>query len=534
MLHTSSHQGSFVPRRATDKHGFVDDFYEQDITQQAVIQRANPLRRRKQGGTEPHKSDSAEAVDTSIKETHCATDNPQPEESRANEASQSDRMRFDDVAASRDLAADARSHASLWRESTPHSASQLEALQRRNRQQQAIRQIEHKLRESLNLSKIFGTAVVEFAHLFGATRTVLMVYAAPQQQWTHVARYAKNQSIAWQKPCHLTQEEFPDIARQLFQAETVQLFAQQPLPTTETRQWLAYNPGSWLILPISIPLAIVSKSGQSSSASSESYHERAMRADGDREDRAHWGAMAIAIDEDEAWSSEAIRCAQSLTAELSTVIKQAQQFEALQEANAALQKLALSDGLTGLANRRRFDEYLADEWQRLARERQPLSLILCDLDHFKRYNDTFGHPAGDRCLAKVADALEQGPRRPADLVARYGGEEFAVVLPNTDTSGAWRIAQKLHRSIRALKIAHTANEDKPHVTVTMGVATIVPGHSTSAQVLVQAADLALYHAKKQGRDRTYVHAHYNTVNLEEKTQSIPEGESPLEMTPPEE
>ena len=125
-------------------------------------------------------------------------------------------------------------------------------------------------------------------------------------------------------------------------------------------------------------------------------------------------------------------------------------------ANRELQQLALEDGLTRLANRRCFDEQLADEWQRLAREQQPLSLILCDLDHFKRYNDTFGHPAGDRCLIRVARALLNGPQRPADLVARYGGEEFAIVLPNTDSYGAWRIAQKIHRNIRALKIASCA------------------------------------------------------------------------------
>ncbi|MGB3571304.1 MAG: diguanylate cyclase, partial [Phormidesmis sp.] len=180
--------------------------------------------------------------------------------------------------------------------------------------------------------------------------------------------------------------------------------------------------------------------------------------------------------------------------------------------NQELQKLALADSLTSLANRRRFDQHLVDEWQRLARDQQPLSLVLCDLDYFKLYNDTFGHPAGDRCLIRVARALLTGPQRPADLVARYGGEEFAIILPNTDTQGAWRIAQKIHNSIRALKINHAPGHSEPYVTLTMGVSTIIPGHNNSPQILVQASDLALYYAKQQGRNRTYINGHYNTIH----------------------
>jgi len=250
----------------------------------------------------------------------------------------------------------------------------------------------------------------------------------------------------------------------------------------------------------------------------------------------HWGILALALPSEQSWSSAAIACAQSIAIELSFAMQQAQQYQSLLLANQELQKLALSDGLTRLANRRRFDEHLSDEWQRLARDRQPLSLILCDLDHFKRYNDTFGHPAGDRCLIRVAKALLSGPQRPADLVARYGGEEFAVILPNTDTNGAWRIAQKIHESIRQLKIAHAADNEKPYVTVTMGVATIIPGHEATAQGLVQAADMALYHAKQQGRDRTYVHAHYNTLNPDDSSSStvVAETAQPVKLTPPEE
>ncbi|MEM6449824.1 MAG: diguanylate cyclase [Cyanobacteria bacterium P01_D01_bin.105] len=408
------------------------------------------------------------------------------------------------------------------------TALQLAQLKQHLRQQQQLRQVEHKLRNSLNLSTIFGVSVVESAHLFSAQQVVLMQYNAHTQQWTQAVQYCKNQSIAWQQPCHLAREEFPDLTRQILQGETLQIFTEQPSATTETRQWLARQPGNWLVIPIvTEPFRHTAQTSSHSTA---------------RTERLHWGVIALARPNAMQWSADAIVCAENLAFELSAAITQAEQYQSLLTANAALQKLALSDGLTGLANRRRFDEYLSDEWQRLARERQPLSLILCDLDHFKCYNDTFGHPAGDRCLAKVATALRSGPKRPADLVARYGGEEFAIILPNTDTNGAWRIAQRLHSSIRALKIAHAAETQKPYVTVTMGVSTIIPGHSETAQVLVQAADLALYYAKKQGRDRTYVHAHYNTVSDNavsnkatntEAAQAPVSNESPLQMTPPE-
>ncbi|MEL7144496.1 MAG: diguanylate cyclase, partial [Cyanobacteria bacterium J06573_11] len=228
------------------------------------------------------------------------------------------------------------------------------------------------------------------------------------------------------------------------------------------------------------------------------------------------------------WAQKDIATIHSITVELALALHQSQQHQELLIANQELQKLALSDGLTSLANRRRFDEHLADEWQRLARERQPLSLILCDLDHFKLYNDTFGHPAGDRCLIRVARALLSGPQRPADLVARYGGEEFAIILPNTDTHGAWRIAQKIHDSIRALQIDHAPGNEEPYVTVTMGVSTVIPGHENSAQMLVQASDLALYHAKQQGRNRTYVNGHYNTVNTK-ASKATAENEAELDV-----
>ncbi|MDJ0635122.1 MAG: diguanylate cyclase [Xenococcaceae cyanobacterium MO_188.B29] len=166
-----------------------------------------------------------------------------------------------------------------------------------------------------------------------------------------------------------------------------------------------------------------------------------------------------------------------------------------------IEKLAVIDSLTGIANRRKFDRYLANEWRRLAREKAPLSLILCDIDYFKLYNDTYGHQAGDRCLRAIAQTISRAIKRPADLAARYGGEELAVILPNTNPEGAKKVAEKIHLEIQALQIPHGNSPLNVYLTVSMGVAGYVPGHSSSPQTLIEAADLALYRAKKLGRDR---------------------------------
>ena len=195
-------------------------------------------------------------------------------------------------------------------------------------------------------------------------------------------------------------------------------------------------------------------------------------------------------------------------------------------AEQAAQAQAKSDALTGLANRRRFDRYFDAEWQRLAREQQPLTLILCDIDYFKRYNDYYGHPTGDICLAQVSDVLMRCIRRPADLVARYGGEEFAVVLPNTDTEGGHNVALAIQNQLAQAAQPHCTSGVGETVTLTMGIATVVPHHDLDSQDLLQAADLALYHAKQQGRDRIYVHAHYYVSSDQPADTSRPESLRP--------
>ncbi|MBO9998580.1 MAG: CHASE2 domain-containing protein [Cyanobacteria bacterium SID2] len=173
---------------------------------------------------------------------------------------------------------------------------------------------------------------------------------------------------------------------------------------------------------------------------------------------------------------------------------------ALEAANHKLHRIATMDSLTQVANRRRFDEYLNQEWQRMSRERAPLSLILCDVDDFKRYNDTYGHQAGDVCLHQIAQAIRRALKRPADLVARYGGEEFAAILPNTPASGAMQVARAIREEIWKLAIPHTASRVSDLVTVSLGVTTQIPILTRPVEFLIAASDRALYEAKARGRN----------------------------------
>jgi diguanylate cyclase (GGDEF)-like protein len=167
----------------------------------------------------------------------------------------------------------------------------------------------------------------------------------------------------------------------------------------------------------------------------------------------------------------------------------------------ALRALTLTDGLTGVANRRAFDETLDTEWRRCGRALVPVALIMVDIDHFKNFNDEYGHQAGDECLRKVSAAMRRAAARPQDLVARYGGEEFALLLPHQDTAGAEVVARKLLEEVALLGIGHAKSSAGNTVTVSMGVASIVPSERFDPGTLVKAADALLYRAKAEGRNR---------------------------------
>ncbi|MDF0554182.1 PAS domain S-box protein [Kamptonema sp. UHCC 0994] len=218
------------------------------------------------------------------------------------------------------------------------------------------------------------------------------------------------------------------------------------------------------------------------------------------------------------WQPQEMDLLKQLAAQLAIAISQAELYQRLRDANQELKRIATLDGLTLIPNRRCFDEYLECEWARSQRDQTPLSLILCDVDFFKLYNDTYGHQAGDSCLKKVAAALnrsvERCLRRVGEwdtgkvsedenlfLAARYGGEEFAVILPNRDSASALRAAKAIRCEMESLRLPHAKSSVSKYVTLSMGIATTVADSEVSVKLMILAADKALYRAKEQGRDR---------------------------------
>ncbi len=197
-------------------------------------------------------------------------------------------------------------------------------------------------------------------------------------------------------------------------------------------------------------------------------------------------------------------------------MKVAERTIALEKANRELYLLANQDGLTGVANRRCFDNYWLQQWQLLTDRQQPLSLILLDIDCFKSYNDRYGHQAGDECLQKVAQAISQVLRRPTDLAARYGGEEFAVILPNTPLEGARQVTQAIAAIIHNLNIQNLQSSVSDRITLSLGISCTVPHRDIEPKLAISIADKALYQAKEEGRNRYCIYGQpcvsVNSVN----------------------
>ncbi len=196
-----------------------------------------------------------------------------------------------------------------------------------------------------------------------------------------------------------------------------------------------------------------------------------------------------------------IRSVLKLKHEMDSSKKIARQLE---EANQKLQLLSSMDELTGIANRRQFNQAFDKEWRRSLRDNKPLSLIMLDIDCFKLYNDNYGHQAGDDCLKQVAHVLHAQARRPGDIVARYGGEEFAIVLPDTHAESASQYAHRARMAVDALHIPHEHSKTAKYITVSMGVATVIPGGNMTPDNLIKLSDDALYQSKQTGRNRITV------------------------------
>ena len=170
-----------------------------------------------------------------------------------------------------------------------------------------------------------------------------------------------------------------------------------------------------------------------------------------------------------------------------------------------LNRLATIDGLTGIANRRTFDQKILQEWQQSQQEKTPLSVILCDIDYFKFYNDFYGHQAGDDCLKIVAKTIENSIKKSSNLVARYGGEEFVIILPNTNQEEAKKLAENIKKEIFLQGIPHQKSKVSDLISLSLGIATMIPIENSSPDILINMADQALYQAKKQGRNQYYIY-----------------------------
>ena len=206
------------------------------------------------------------------------------------------------------------------------------------------------------------------------------------------------------------------------------------------------------------------------------------------------------------WFESSLKCLKEKTGELQiigisrNITERKEAEQKLEEANRLLKDLSEKDGLTGIWNRRKFDEKLQVEWSRALVNLQSLSLIMLDIDYFKKYNDTYGHQAGDDCLRQVANAIERAVGKTQNSVFRYGGEEFSVLLPETDLAGAERVADMIRKSVENLQIQHLASEVSPFVTISLGINTIFPTEKNTINQFIEGADQALYQAKQTGRN----------------------------------
>ena len=370
------------------------------------------------------------------------------------------------------------------------------ALRQMLQQERLLGMMRDRIRQSLNLEEILNTTALEVRQFLQTDRVI--IYRFDSDSRGAVAVESVSQEGLPLLGTSLKDPLFAEPWLETYKNNPTQrIKAVCPIDLTQSYSDLieGIELSSFLVVPIIF----------SSQLNPLSSGQKAVFSEAKAQDLL-WGLLvAQHCTAPRQWQQWEVELLESLAIQLAIAIQQAQLYQQLGEANLELSRLAAIDGLTQLANRRRFDEYFNKEWRRLAREQAPLSLILCDIDCFKLYNDTYGHPAGDICLQQVAGAIRGAVRRPADLVARYGGEEFAVILPNTTTAGALRVAQTIRDRLRQLKIPHVGSLVSQYVTLSMGFASLIPTPDTFPTELISAADEALYHAKAAGRDTWYAH-----------------------------
>ncbi|NEQ44578.1 MAG: PAS domain S-box protein [Leptolyngbya sp. SIOISBB] len=355
-----------------------------------------------------------------------------------------------------------------------------QALVRQTAQEQAFNRVVQTIRNSLDLNTIFATAVQEAAHFLKIDRVSIVQYQPERQCWQHVMEHRGRDDIPDTTGLEISDRGNP-FAAQLKRFEVVRWDNAQTITDAVNRPIAEKFPGSWLLMPLIV-------NGQI------------------------WGSFSLFKDEpQETFSDYQVELVQRLADQIAIAIQQSTLYSQLQAANQQLQYLATHDSLTKLTNRRYFDEQIIREWSRLIRtvDEAWLSLILCDIDYFKQYNDFYGHLQGDDCLIAVAQALSNGIQRPTDVITRYGGEEFAVILPDTDSTGAIHVVQQIQAVIAALHLPHAASPVATQITLSLGIACahkkasarLLKTTDQTSDVLIQMADQALYEAKSQGRNR---------------------------------
>lgn len=331
-------------------------------------------------------------------------------------------------------------------------------------------EIAQKIRESLNLEDILRTTVNEVRHVLNTDRVILfkfdenylgevVVESVSESQLSILGEYIKDECFT---------ERYVEYYRQ-GRIKAIEDVYTANIQECHLNLLKSYQVKSNLVLPI--------------------IHQQTL-----------WGLLiAHECYKTRKWKEQEVTLLSQLATQIAIAIYQGELYNQLQIANKQLQKLSYIDGLTQVANRHHFDTYLQECWQKLLPLQETLSLILCDVDFFKNYNDTYGHLAGDKCLKAIANTLANSVTNPNHLVARYGGEEFAIILPKVSRQFSVNLALSIRKQVKALNIPHSSS-NYSQVTLSVGVASLVPHIFLSTEVLIQRADQALYTAKAQGRD----------------------------------
>lgn len=350
-----------------------------------------------------------------------------------------------------------------------------ETLRLQAQKEQSLNRVIQAIRNSLDLQTIFNTTTTEIAKLVQADRASIVQYLPNQKLWKNLAEYRQTSDISSVLGLEIT-DEGNDFTARLKQLQVVRIDNVGAIEDDINRKLYQEHSGAWLLIPLHINSTV-------------------------------WGSLnLVRCNQHSTWQESEVELTKTVADQLMIAIQQSKLYQQAYEANQELHRLATHDELTQIANRRYFDDYLKQQWLHHTRAQAPLSLILSDVDYFKRYNDTYGHLSGDTCLVKIAQAIKHAVTRSTDLVARYGGEEFAVILPNTDTQGAVQVVQSIQQEVRQLNIPHSATTIG-YITLSFGIATTFPTHNTSEKTLIEVADWALYEAKKERNS-------YHTICIE--------------------